>query len=122
MRFTQDSTSSINVVRGYARGELRINDEVFRDTVIVTASARRTVPALADVADLTNEHATHILEHEPEVVLLGTGHRQVFPSPAFGARFLQAGIGFEVMDTGAACRTYNVLVTERRRVVALLMV
>ena len=110
------------MVRGYGRGELKINDEVFHGTVIVSAAAKRSLAALADVADLTHEHAAHLLEHEPEVVLLGTGQRQVFPSPAFGARFLQAGIGFEVMDTGAACRTYNVLVTEQRRVVALLMV
>ncbi len=122
MRFTQDSSSNVNVIRGYGRGELRINDEVFHAAVIVTAAAKRSVPALTDVAGLTHEHAAHILEHEPEVVLLGTGQRQVFPPPGFGARFLQAGIGFEVMDTGAACRTYNVLVTEQRRVVALLMV
>lgn len=122
MRFIQDSSSSVNVIRGYERGELRINDEIFHDTVIVAASAKRTLPALADVADLTSDHAACILEHEPEVVLLGTGARQVFPAPGFGAQFLQAGIGFEVMDTGAACRTYNVLVGEQRHVVALLMV
>ena len=56
------------------------------------------------------------------LVLVGTGVRQVFPPPEFGAQFLSAGIGFEVMDTGAACRTFNVLVTEERRVVALLLV
>ena len=55
------------------------------------------------------------------VLLLGTGQRQVFPNAAFGARFLQAGVGFEVMDTGAACRTFNVLVGEQRQVVALLL-
>jgi uncharacterized protein len=59
---------------------------------------------------------------QPEVVLIGTGQRQVFPAPAFGAQFLRAGIGFEVMDTGAACRTFNVLVSEQRLVVALLIV
>jgi len=55
------------------------------------------------------------------VVLLGTGRRQTFPAAEFGARFLQSGIGFEVMDTGAACRTFNILVSEHRRVVALLL-
>jgi uncharacterized protein len=122
MRLTQDSTSNVNVIRGYGRGELRINDAVFHDTVLVAASVKETLPSLADVADLTQEHAARLLAHDPEVVLLGTGLRQVFPAPAFGARFLEAGIGFEVMDTGAACRTYNVLVGEQRRVVALLMI
>jgi uncharacterized protein len=45
----------------------------------------------------------------------------VFPDAAFGAQFLKSGIGFEVMNTGAACRTFNVLVSEQRRVVALLI-
>ena len=59
---------------------------------------------------------------DPEIVLLGTGPRQIFPAASFRAQFLSAGIGIEVMDTGAACRTFNVLVSEQRRVVALLMV
>jgi uncharacterized protein len=54
-------------------------------------------------------------------VLLGTGQHQTFPHPSFGAQFLRLGIGFEVMDTGAACRTFNVLVSERRRVVGILL-
>jgi uncharacterized protein len=121
MRFTQDLSSNVNVIRGYGQGELRINDEVFTNTVIVAASALRAEPALAAVADLGTEHAAHILEFGPEVVLLGTGQRQVFPEAAFGAQFLKSGIGFEVMNTGAACRTFNVLVSEQRRVVALLI-
>ena len=121
MRFTQDLSSNVNVIRGYGRGELRINDAVFHNTLIVAAFAILPEPALADVADLAMEHAVRILEFEPELVLVGTGHRQMFPAAAFGAQFLKSGIGFEVMDTGAACRTFNVLVSEQRRVVALLL-
>jgi uncharacterized protein len=122
MRFTEDLNPKFNVVRSYRRGELRINDAVFRGTVIVAASAIRAEPDLTAVAELAAHHAARILELEPEVVLIGTGERQVFPAAAFGARFLQSGIGFEVMDTGAACRTFNVLVGEHRRAVALLIV
>jgi uncharacterized protein len=121
MRFTQDLTSNVNVIRGYGPGELRINDQVFTHTMIVSASSLRPEPGLADVAHLTAEHAAHILEFEPELVLIGTGERQVFPDAAFSAQFLKSGIGFEVMNTGAACRTFNVLVSEQRRVVALLI-
>jgi uncharacterized protein len=121
MRFTQDLSSNVNVIRGYGAGELRINDAVFHDTVIVAAAAIRTEPTLTNVADLSTEHAAHILAFEPELVLIGTGQRQVVPAAGFGAQFLKAGIGFEVMDTGAACRTFNVLVSEQRRVVALIM-
>ena len=121
MRFTRDPASAPNLIRGYDPGELRINDGVYRSSVIVGASAIREEPTLATAAELAAEHAARILEFEPEVVLLGTGRRQAFPAAEFGARFLQSGIGFEVMDTGAACRTFNVLVSERRRVVALLL-
>jgi uncharacterized protein len=121
MRFTQDTSSSTNLIRAYGDGALRINDETFHTTMIVGSSSRQAEPLLTGTADLTAEHAARILELQPEVVLLGTGRRQIFPAPGFGAHFLAAGVGFEVMDTGAACRTFNVLVAERRSVVALLL-
>ena len=122
MRFTQDSSSNSYLIRGYTPGELRINDEVYRETVIVGANAVLRLPEVRGTNDLAAAQAARILELDPELVLLGTGPRQVFPAAAFRARFLSAGIGFEVMDTGAACRTFNVLVAEQRRVAALLMV
>jgi uncharacterized protein len=121
MRFTQDSSSGTNVIRGYAPGELKINDAVYRSAMIVSASAIVPGPPIANAEELAPVHAAEIRALEPEVVLLGTGTRQTFPANRFGAEFLRAGIGFEVMDTGAACRTFNVLVAERRRVVALLL-
>jgi uncharacterized protein len=120
MRFTQDSTSGINLIRSYAPGELRVNEETYRDTVILDASTVLTEPHARNVDEIGGIEAARILSLQPELVLLGTGARQVFPAPAFGAQFLRQGIGFEVMDTGAACRTFNVLVGEQRRVVALL--
>jgi uncharacterized protein len=122
MRFTQDQTSSVNVIRGYGPGELRINEDTFNATVIIGASVIRTEPAVLAVSDLRDTHVTRILTLDPELVLLGSGTRQEFPQASFGAQFLSVGIGFEVMDTGAACRTFNVLVGEQRRVVALLIV
>jgi len=120
MRFTQDSTSAANLIRAYRVGELQINDAVFRDPVIVSASAIAPGPEVG-VEALRAAHAAPVLALEPELVLLGTGARQQFPDPEFGAQFLRVGIGFEVMDTGAACRTFNVLIAERRRVAALLL-
>lgn len=121
MRFTQDSTSGLNLIRGYAAGEVKINDAVYRHPVIVSASAIVAGPPIGGVEELTPVHAAQVRALEPDVVLLGTGARQVFPATIFGAEFLRAGIGFEVMDTAAACRTFNVLIGERRRVVALLL-
>ena len=121
MRFTQDASPNVNVIRGYGPGELRINDEVFRTTMIVASTATRAAPSITNAAELDTAHAALLLELQPEVVLIGTGQRQVFPAAAFGVQFLKVGIGFEAMDTGAACRTFNVLVSERRLVVALLI-
>jgi uncharacterized protein len=122
MRFTQDSSSGINLIRAYGGGELRINDDIYRGAVILSASTVITEPGVGDLNGLIALEPSRILELDPELVLLGTGQRQIFPAASFGARFLRAGIGFEVMDTGAACRTFNVLVAEQRRVVALLLV
>jgi uncharacterized protein len=121
MRFTQDSSSGLNLIRSYRAGEIRINEGVFHDAVIVSASALIAQPELRQVSDLDAEHTARILALDPEVVLLGTGQKQIFPAAAFSAQFLRAGIGFEAMDTGAACRTFNVLVAEQRRVVAVLL-
>ena len=62
-----------------------------------------------------------MLALEPEIVVLGSGTRQRFPELQLLAALLSRGIGCEVMDTGAACRTYNVLASEDRRVVAALL-
>ncbi len=121
MRFTLDSTSGINVVRAYSPGGFQINDRRIEGAVIVSGSEIAEEPELRGMADLTAALVTRVLTMDPEVVLLGTGPRQQFPAAAFGARFMRAGIGFEVMDSGAACRTFNVLVAEKRRAVAVLL-
>lgn len=122
MRFTQDLSSNRNLVRSYTPGEIRINDERFHHAVIVGPSSLARGPAVTDAHELAAAHAADIIALAPELVLVGTGPRQVFPPAEFGAQFLRAGVGFEVMDTSAACRTFNVLVTEQRRVIALLLV
>jgi uncharacterized protein len=122
MRFAQDSTSGINVIRAYGNGELRVNENVYRGAVILSAAMVIADENIHNLDDLIVLGASRTLALEPELVLLGTGARQIFPAPSFGAQFLRAGIGFEVMDTSAACRTFNVLVGEQRRVAALLLV
>jgi uncharacterized protein len=121
MRFHRDAAAGINIIRAYGGGELRINDTVYRGALIVSGTELQHEPAIVDLEGLLAIDATRIMSLDPEVLLLGTGTRQIFPPSSFSARYLQAGIGFEAMDTGAACRTYNVLVGEQRRVVAMLL-
>jgi uncharacterized protein len=122
MRFTQDQSSGIHLIRGHGEGELRIDDAVYRGAVILSASTILSEPAIHDLNELIALDPPRILALDPEILLLGTGQKQIFPPASFGAQFLQVGIGFEVMDTGAACRTFNVLVAEQRRAVAVLLI
>jgi uncharacterized protein len=122
MRFTLDASSGVNVIRGYAHGAIRINDQQVAGTVILSATALLVQPDLTALDDLGPAHVERILALEPELVIVGSGARQVFPAPAWSAQFLARGIGFEAMDTGAACRTFNVVVGELRRAVAVLFV
>lgn len=121
MRFAQDSTSGINVIRAYGNGELRVNESVYRGAVILSAASVIAAENIHNLDELIALDVSRTLALEPELVLLGTGARQVFPNASYAAQFLKVGIGFEAMDTSAACRTFNVLVSEQRRVAALLL-
>jgi uncharacterized protein len=121
MKFSLDRPATLNVVRAYSPGVLRIGEREFSRSVILSAEA------LVDwrpqhIAELTAADLEPALALRPEVLLLGSGARQVFPAPALLAQLYAARIGFEVMDTGAACRTYNVLVAEGRAVAAALII
>lgn len=73
---------------------------------------------VADPLTLDDRHVDALLALNPELVILGTGQRQVFPNAAFMAGFLRKGVGIEAMNNAAAARTYNLLAGEGRRVVA----
>ena len=113
--------SGINVFTGYGEGYVMVNKQrhernlvVLRDRVLSDWQ-----PAAFDA--LTAEHFALIAELEPEIVLLGTGSRLRFPRPELTRALVEARIGLEVMDLQAACRTYNFLAAEERKVAAALL-
>ncbi len=121
MKLTQEYGTATYRIRSYERGRIRINDELIEASVVVTPELliRDWAPQRPDqlgVADLAP-----IIDFRPEVVLLGTGVQQRFPDRSVLRELLTRGIGVEVMDTGAACRTYNILMAEDRRVAAALI-
>ena len=120
MKFTLESSSRVNLVRAYSPTELRIGEEHVRSSCIVSADRLITDWPPARLEALLPEHLQRIFELEPEVVLLGTGERQRFPPADIRAAFAARRVGLEVMDLGAACRTYNILVQEERHAVAAL--
>jgi uncharacterized protein len=120
MKFTLEASSRVNLIRGYSSQEIRIGEQRLRASCIVTAETLIADWAPASFAELRAEHLDAILALQPELVLLGTGPTQRFPPTDIRAALTARGIGLEVMDLGAACRTFNVLVQEERRVAAAL--
>jgi len=96
----------------------KVNDRVLVRSFILSPSTLQEEWAPNDIATLTPEDLAPLLALQPEVILLGTGDRQIFPSTAVLAAGLTRGVGIEVMTNAAAARTFNVLAGESRRVVA----
>jgi len=108
-------------IRSFRPGILRLADREITSSVILTATDVITSWSPPAVGAMSIDDFALALEQAPELLLLGTGTRQQFPAPRVGMQIMQAGIGFEVMDTRAACRTFNVLAAEGRRVMAALL-
>jgi uncharacterized protein len=109
-----------NVINAYGEGYVMVNGARHDSSVIVTAGA--VLPWVAEKFDLLQEDDFKPLSNlGVEIVLLGTGPKQRFPHPRLTAALARAGIGVEVMDLQAACRTYNILVAEERKVAAALL-
>lgn len=113
-------SSAVNLIGAWKDGEIRIGEEWVRGHVIVSPNAiirdwTVDTPATLAVADLDDALAL-----EPEIVIIGTGTALVIPTSDIVETLGNRGIGVEVMSTPAACRTYNVLAHEWRRVVAAL--
>ncbi|MET0809408.1 MAG: Mth938-like domain-containing protein [Pseudoxanthomonas sp.] len=96
----------------------RVNDRVLQASFILAPNELIDAWPVADASALAPEDMAPLLALDPELVLLGTGERQLFPSAAVMAACLTRGIGIEVMTNAAAARTFNVLAGEGRRVVA----
>ncbi len=91
------------------------------EPVVVTPERLITGWMNGDIMDLRADHLEALCAVEMEVLILGTGPRQVFPHPRHLAPLMERGIGVEVMDTAAACRTYNFLISDGRRAAAALL-
>ena len=120
MKLHASGASGVNTITGYGEGYIVVNGERRASSVIVLPD--RIVGWAATGFDaLTAEDFLFLGELRVEIILLGTGPRQRFPHPRLTAALAQARIGLEVMDLQAACRTYNILVAEERKVAAALL-
>ena len=120
MKLQATALSRMRAFTGYGDGYVLVNGERHMRSLLVTPE-RVLDWAPGSFAELAEAHFAQIAAWGPEVVLLGTGARLRFPAPALSAPLARAGVGLEVMDVQAACRTYNILAAEDRRVVAALL-
>ena len=121
MKLDLDRTGG-NLIRGFAGGRILIGADIIRAPVIVTIDRIIHDWSPSAVEKLGVVDFQPVLALEPDVILLGTGERQRFPSMTLITAILRLGVGLEIMDTAAACRTYNVLAAEYRRVAAALFI
>ncbi len=122
MQLSQENPDFVYVLRGISADGVLVNQETLRTSFVLTPNQLVQDWRPVSVDELQPEDMDAVLALQPALVLLGTGPRQRFPSPAVMAALLTRGIGIEVMDSGAAARTFNVLATEGRKVVAAFLV
>ena len=120
MQLTLDEKATPYLVRGYGDGEIKIGNTVYRDPVLVSSEGVETWGA-ASVSELQNGDWDRVANSGANIVVLGTGVRLEFPAADLTAQLAARGIGLEVMDTAAACRTFNVLANEGRAVAAIFL-
>jgi uncharacterized protein len=144
MQFSQEHNNSAYVIKSCSERVIRIISPVTPEILLaaehepdkinelrhrnIHKSAIITIERMIEnwppscVDELSNQHIEMILELDPEVVLIGAGGKVTWPHPQIMQPLIQRHIGYEIMTTPAACRTYNILMHEGRRVAAALMV
>lgn len=121
MKIHLETGAGANIIRAYGAGQITVHEQIYTNSLVLMPD-HLIEPWGADRLELLEpRHFMQIAALQPEVVLLGTGARLRFPDPAITRPLVQAQIGMEVMGTAAACRTYNILMGEGRRVAAALI-
>ena len=121
MPLAEDTVTSRHRITSYSENTVSINETIYRQSLVITANSLHSPWPVNSLLDLSPENLAPIFESAPVVVLLGTGPQQHFPDPKIFALFGERGIGLEVMDNGALCRTFNILVAEDRDVTAAII-
>ncbi len=120
MKLHLTSADGRNAITGYGSGYVEINGKRYDSSLVVLPTRIETGWTLAPDGEISLDAISFLAGLDVEIVLLGTGTTQRFPPPATLRPLIDAAIGFEIMDTNAACRTYNILMAEDRRVAAAL--
>ena len=121
MQISLDPGSASNRILAYGGGFIVVNEARFETSLIVMPESLITDWPPPTIDDLSSEHLSIVVHLEPELIIIGTGRDQVFPETEVLRPIIDGRIGFEIMDTHAACRTYIILMAEGRIVAAALL-
>jgi uncharacterized protein len=121
LNLTRDPVSAVTI-RHVESGRICIGDEQFEQSIVLSADENIRSWTATDIGELMIEDFEELLTTEPDVVILGTGWQASFVPRELTFAMARRGIGFEVMDTPAACRTFNILLAEGRRPAAILII
>ncbi|MDQ5769837.1 Mth938-like domain-containing protein [Thiothrix subterranea] len=118
MKFSEELNSAHYRITGYGDTWVAVNQNPLSNSFLIGSQTLITDWQPQSIQALQPAHLEPLFAIGAEVILIGTGKNQQFPSPDLWKVLVQNGVGFEVMTTAAACRTYNVLLSEARRVAA----
>lgn len=121
MELTLDHPGDNLFIRSVSDAGIRVEDTVYQQAIIISATEIITDWPARSAEEFTEALLEPILELQPEIVLIGTGSQQVFLPPELMMYFYRREVGVEVMTTHAACRTFNILISESRKAVAALL-
>lgn len=121
MKLHLSNPGDTKLFTAHGADHVMVNGERHERSIVVLAEEVRSDWVVAGFDELTEAHFAYFVALKPDVLLLGTGATQRFPHPRLYRALTDAGIGVECMDTPAACRTYNILVAEDRKVVAAIL-
>lgn len=121
MKLLRDTQENLNLITAYDAESIAVNRVSHQCHLAVGPHDLREGWLAGGFQDLRAEHLQALLALKPALVLIGTGAKQYFPKPEVLRPLVEAKVGWEVMDTGSACRTYNILASEGRAVVAALL-
>lgn len=117
-----DENRSAYQIRSFKPGAIQINEKVLTQSVIVAPDKLIENWMPQTVSELTSEALSQVTALKPDILLIGTGSKLVFLNIELYGELINQGIGVEIMDTSAACRTFNALSSENRNVVAALII
>jgi uncharacterized protein len=121
MKFQPDSAIGVNSITRTEPGRVFVGNQPFEGPLVVPWVGTVQAWAVQDFERLQTEAFTQLLAYKPELLIFGSGPRLRFVHPRLLAGLMNAGVGVETMDSAAACRTYNVLASEGRSVLAALL-